>query len=281
MARYTRKFQVVIGDKSTCVHVENESEAIGRAVEKLFGKRCFWFPDSGVPGYGQVFEALKPTKRNSQPGNSSVTYRIEIDVEPIGQPSVNFLKQQQDDRERELEISKQYEKQRAREYRAYNAGWAGDDFPVDLLTGIDSDWLKTEYNNGKYDAAEKHREQVEQEESERKQRELQEADERKIFLDEQYELALVEHRERMVRAGEIADRVAYIRSLSWDDLLQNSLVQAIIRNTIAPAEFERIGRGKMGLGKFKKKMLGGQYMTEVIGYLNSDNLYKLLENVEF
>lgn len=94
MKRYNRAYHVTVGNKSTIVHVENKSAAIGRAVKKLYGARCFWFADSGLPGYGQVFEALQPTKNNSNPGNSSVTYRVRLDVEPIGKPSRNFIRQQ-------------------------------------------------------------------------------------------------------------------------------------------------------------------------------------------
>lgn len=55
---------------------------IERAVEKVFGKPCFWWPDSGLGlYYGQIMRALRPTKRNSNPGSTSVTSRIKVDVE--------------------------------------------------------------------------------------------------------------------------------------------------------------------------------------------------------
>ena len=55
---------------------------IEKAVEKVFGKRCFWWEDSGLGlYYGQVMQALRPTNRNSNPGNSSVTSRIRVDVD--------------------------------------------------------------------------------------------------------------------------------------------------------------------------------------------------------
>lgn len=60
---------------------ETKDEMIDRAVKKLYGKRCFFFEDSGLPGYGQIFEAIRPTKNNSQPGNSSKTGRVRIDIE--------------------------------------------------------------------------------------------------------------------------------------------------------------------------------------------------------
>jgi hypothetical protein len=54
---------------------------INRAIEKIYGKNCFWWADSGLGVYyGQVMKALKPTKNNSQPGNSSVTYRMRVDI---------------------------------------------------------------------------------------------------------------------------------------------------------------------------------------------------------
>lgn len=61
---------------------DRERWIIERAVEKVFGKRCFWWADSGLGlYYGQVMQALRATKRNSNPGNSSVTSRIRADVE--------------------------------------------------------------------------------------------------------------------------------------------------------------------------------------------------------
>lgn len=35
----------------------------------------------------------------------------------------------------------------------------------------------------------------------------------------------------------------------------------------------------MGLGKFKRKMLAGEYMAEVNDFINSGRLYKRLENI--
>lgn len=61
---------------------DRERWIIERAVEKVFGKPCFWWEDNGLGlYYGQVMQALRPTKRNSNPGNSSVTSRIRVDVE--------------------------------------------------------------------------------------------------------------------------------------------------------------------------------------------------------
>ena len=60
---------------------DRERWIIERAVEKIWGKRCFWWEDNGMGiYYGQVMQALRPTKRNSNPGNASVTSRIRVDV---------------------------------------------------------------------------------------------------------------------------------------------------------------------------------------------------------
>ena len=54
--------------------------AVEKAVKKLFGARCFWFGDFSQISRGQVFEALQPTKNNSQPGNSSKTNIVYLSV---------------------------------------------------------------------------------------------------------------------------------------------------------------------------------------------------------
>ena len=51
-----------------------------KAAAKIYGPRCFWFRDSGVPGFGQVFKRLRPTKANSEPGNSAMTGRVSLDI---------------------------------------------------------------------------------------------------------------------------------------------------------------------------------------------------------
>jgi hypothetical protein len=69
------------GTRATRVHADDEDMAITKAIQKLFGSRCFWHPDSGLGKYyGQVFEALRPRRRNSTPGNSSRTDRARITV---------------------------------------------------------------------------------------------------------------------------------------------------------------------------------------------------------
>lgn len=61
---------------------DRERWIIEKAIEKIWGKRCFWWADNGLGlCYGQVMQALRATKLNSNPGNSSVTSRIRVDVE--------------------------------------------------------------------------------------------------------------------------------------------------------------------------------------------------------
>ena len=51
------------------------SSTVDRAVEKLFGKRCFFVQNHGLPlGYGQIF---KPYEGG---GSTSVTGRIRVEV---------------------------------------------------------------------------------------------------------------------------------------------------------------------------------------------------------
>ena len=60
---------------------DRERWIIERAVEKIWGQSCFWWEDSSMGlYYGQVMQALRPTKRNANPGNASVTSRIRVDV---------------------------------------------------------------------------------------------------------------------------------------------------------------------------------------------------------
>ena len=68
------------GDPEPWKNLEREKYIINKAAKKLYGKRCFWLENYGLDGYGQVFEALKPTKRNSNPGNSSVTNQIFVSI---------------------------------------------------------------------------------------------------------------------------------------------------------------------------------------------------------
>jgi hypothetical protein len=53
-------------------------DAVPVAIRKMFGRECFWLPDSGLGFfYGQVF---RPVSARSGGGNSSVTMRSRIDI---------------------------------------------------------------------------------------------------------------------------------------------------------------------------------------------------------
>ena len=106
----TRTFDVTIGSRSTRIRLTQDrliesgeawmlpvipphiSEwnhkflyriALELAVEKMYGKSCFWLASCGLSGYGQVFRALKPTKANSNPGNAAVTSQVGASVVEI------------------------------------------------------------------------------------------------------------------------------------------------------------------------------------------------------
>lgn len=54
---------------------------INKAVEKLYGRRCQWWDDNGLGiYYGQVMQSLRPTKNNSDPGCSSQTNKMVVDI---------------------------------------------------------------------------------------------------------------------------------------------------------------------------------------------------------
>ena len=57
--------------------------AVERCVRKIYGRNAFWFGEYEQLDRGQVFRALRPTKRNSNPGNSAVTPTILIDVKKV------------------------------------------------------------------------------------------------------------------------------------------------------------------------------------------------------
>jgi hypothetical protein len=54
---------------------ELRAAAVERACARLYGRTTFWWPDSGLPGYGQV---MRPCKTG---GSTAVTYRASLDVE--------------------------------------------------------------------------------------------------------------------------------------------------------------------------------------------------------
>jgi hypothetical protein len=92
-----RIFTVSIGSRSTNVKFDvnlfdeieyrhySKSEIrdliIDKAIIKMWGKNCFWFADNGLGwDYGQVFEALRSTRNDSNPGSTSRTNRVRIDI---------------------------------------------------------------------------------------------------------------------------------------------------------------------------------------------------------
>ncbi|MCK9570080.1 hypothetical protein M0R72_14145 [Candidatus Pacearchaeota archaeon] len=264
--RYTRAYQVTVGTKSTVVHTENKSEAIERAITKLFGSRCFWFADSGLSGYGQVFEALQPTKNNSNPGNTSVTYRVGLDVEPIGKPSRNFLNQLKQDKIEYDQAMAEADAEQKLEWSAYCAGRSGQPFPL-------SDDLKKyywqHYCEGQSDQEREERD--EQERREQYDRECRERDERyqRDEYNQAYDEALLENAEYDAIAARRRAEVERLQSLPIETRCADERLQRIIRNTIAPSSFPT----GLPLGEYKRRMLNGEYPEIVTEYLQSEKLF--------
>ena len=105
-------FTVKIGDRTTRVRVPHDAaddfgiplsaaeallSARSRAVQKMYGRRAFWFPDSGLPGYGQVFEPCQTG------GSNSVTYRVHCEVTAETPFPVDHAAREQALREYELD----------------------------------------------------------------------------------------------------------------------------------------------------------------------------------
>jgi hypothetical protein len=81
--RYTVTIREVFtggGEWTTRVLAADVGEATDRAVLKRFGRKCFWHPDSGVRGLGQVFED-EPNRGNWWSA-SARTMRARLDVSP-------------------------------------------------------------------------------------------------------------------------------------------------------------------------------------------------------
>ncbi len=138
--RYKRKFQILIGnDHKTIVCAENKSNAIDQGIVKMFGAGCFWFPNHGCPGFGQVFKSLTIS------GNSAVTHTTEITITTIGKPSHNFIKQQKQDIENNK--TSQHDKYQETKTDWYYAGRTGMPCPQDNEFWFD-------WNEGKNDLEE-------------------------------------------------------------------------------------------------------------------------------
>ena len=63
---------------------ELRAAAIERAVQRLYGRGCFWWADSGLRGYGQV---MRPCRTG---GSSAVTYRASLDVDMPTLPAAHI-----------------------------------------------------------------------------------------------------------------------------------------------------------------------------------------------
>lgn len=78
MALYTvtvRDCDSTLRTRIANVRAADEQEARTRAVAKLFGRRAFWWPDSGLgPTFGQV---CVPARTG---GNNCITGRLRVDV---------------------------------------------------------------------------------------------------------------------------------------------------------------------------------------------------------
>jgi hypothetical protein len=61
-------------EKSVRVRATDKQDAISRGVKKAYGRSRGWWPDSGLPGYGQVIEPAKGS------GSSCVTGRVRVEV---------------------------------------------------------------------------------------------------------------------------------------------------------------------------------------------------------
>lgn len=276
--RYTRAYEVTIGTKSTTVHVESRDEAIDRAVTKLYGSRCFWFADSGLPGYGQVFESLRATKYNSNPGNSSRTRRVGIDVDPIGKPSRNFLKQQRADRTENARISEIMRVEDERKRRAHDAGLCGDPFPDFPGEGnIDLHWLRVEYQDGI-----RHREdwetqqRAEQQVAENREREEEQRQEHEYLASVEAE-AWDDNREYNEHKQRVNAEVERLRFLPPDRPIDDPVLSAIARDV---AVHNWIKNGRIGtMGDFKRSVVNGEHPELVREFLNSSQIFGRVDNV--
>lgn len=269
MTRINRKYTVKIGDKSTVVLAEIKSQAVEKGAEKLFGRRCFWFPDSGLDGYGQVFEALKPTRNNSQPGNSSKTNKTSLSVMPVGKPAAGWLRQRREDAAELAEANRIAEIEQDMHDLAYDAGFFGADFPAEL-----ADYFLYSYQRGCIN-----RQYIREEEAERDAREelRQKQDDDRYFSEQQAEAA-AENTARIHHGEIIASEVSRIRAIPVNCPITDIMLSQIVKNTIAIAYYETHARGRMGLGEFKREMIAGNYPKLILEYLMSEKIYHRLEN---
>lgn len=270
--RYTRAYSVTIGNKTTVVHTENRETALDRAVTKLYGADCFWFADSGLPGYGQVFQALRPTKNNSNPGNSSVTYRVGKDIEPIGKPSRNFLKQRRADREENERIDAELKIESDREYAAYIAGISGDEFPFpDEPKQYSILW--DEYRNGQSEKS--HQKHIEDERRENAAAEIEQA--KCASIERAQNEAIEENQRYDDHEKRVAAEVIRLRSIPLDAPIMDTILLAIARDVAVHTWIQNGRPGKMG--DYKIRFTSGREPDLIREFLNSPMIYGRLEHV--
>ena len=273
--RIRRKFYVSISKPFTSIVVlaENSDEARTIGIQKMFGRQCFWFANYSLPGYGQVFQKLRSTKRNSNPGNSAVTYQTYLEIYPLAKKSRAFLKQEKLDQIEADEIQKHIES----EYCGWDAGFRGLPIPTDVPKyKFDYD---DGYERGKHDRLEHEIKWAEEEKYQhellQKREQAEKLEQEKIFQ-EKLDIDLAETTQRRKQIQEIV--IAEIDRLKKIDLsqpIEDITLLQLIRNTIAIDTFVP---GSMPLGKWKKILTNGQYPDLISNYLNSIEILQKMEN---
>jgi len=267
--RYTRAYHVSIGNKSTIVYTDDKTAAIDRAITKLYGADCFWFANHGLPRYGQVFRVLRPTKYNSNPGNLSVTYRVRVDVEPIGKPSREFIKQQKADLEENERGNKYLQIRYELEQRAHTAGMCGEPFP-EFPEDVDIIWLKQKYQDGIND-------RVDWENEQQSQQKIQDENETQEYMKSLHTEALVYDNEYNEHKKRVNTEVIRLRNIPVNVPIVDKILQAITRDV---AVHYWMNNGRVGkMGDFKRDVVNGKYPELVKMFLDSDMIYGRLEHV--
>lgn len=65
----------------TRVRSHTREKALDRALRKIWGVGTIWLPDSGLPGYGQVFKSMAALGYKGDHGYSSRTNRARLTIE--------------------------------------------------------------------------------------------------------------------------------------------------------------------------------------------------------
>lgn len=279
--RITRKFAVTIGDESCVVCVENKSAAVQPAVTKMYGADCFWFANHGVPGFGQVFRALRATKNDSQPGNSSVTYQVGIDIEPLAIKSAAFRAQEKQDKIREQAANCLSERLQEHYYLGKFAGKNGDPLPqIERTQPMPENhmMLELEIDRGYEIGRENRVEAIEREQQEREQQERREEQQRQKYMDQQLLEARVEMettmQDRVKHELKIVAEVERLRKFDLSQSHDDKILTAVL-NDIA---FKTWKHG-ISLGNWKQKIRAGKHPEIATEYIDSDWLFTRLQNV--